>query len=343
MAAFKRCRNLIWNPKTQHHQSTAIGQLRESIARRFSKVCLVCTITISLSCMIARSIALRFAFETARSYSTSSAWSPLRVLDDSSLETFRKESFSPSVPVVLRRGLFLALPAVQKWFSVSEDKRSLSLNHEYLSEFGDINVPLEYTLLVAPSTAGAVENTFQRSEVPLNLFLEWAKHATTETRNRLYLAQASFNDLPKKLVDDLPTPDIVMRAGRGDVYDTNLWIGVPPTYTPLHRDPNPNLFVQLAGQKTVRLLAPEKGQEIFTFVQTALGSPAPSIFRGEEMMKGEEKALLEARIWEDAPADGQANTSGYEASLERGDGLYIPKGWWHSIKGVGNGITGSVR
>jgi hypothetical protein len=33
-------------------------------------------------------------------------------------------------------------------------------------------------------------------------------------------------------------------------------IGHPPTYTPLHRDPNPNIFVQLAGEKVVRLLAP---------------------------------------------------------------------------------------
>lgn len=296
--------------------------------------------------MITRSIALRFAFRTAqyaRFYSTPSAWLPLKVLDDSSLEVFRREAFSPSVPVVLRRGHFLELPAVQKWFYVSDDKENLYLNHDYLSEFGDINVPLEYTLLATSSTSEAVEGAFQRSEVPFKLFLNWAKHATTETPNRLYLAQASFNDLPKKLVGDLPIPEIVMRAGRGDVYDTNLWIGVPPTYTPLHRDPNPNLFVQIAGQKKVRLLAPKEGQEVFISVQTALGRSASASFRGEEMMKGKEKASLEARIWDDASADGHANVSGYEASLERGDGLFIPKGWWHSIKGVGRGINGSVR
>ncbi len=296
--------------------------------------------------MITRSRGLGSAFKTAQythSYSRPPTWSLLNVLNDSRLEVFRREAFHPAVPVVLPRGFFLGLPAIQKWFSFSEENKSLFLNHAYLSEFGDINVPLEYTSLVPQLTTEAVERTFQRSWVPFKLFLSWAKYATAETPDRLYLAQASFNDLPKKLVDDLPTPDIVMRAGRGDVYDTNLWIGVPPTYTPLHRDPNPNLFVQLAGQKTVRLLAPEEGQEVFASVQTALGRSASASFRGEEMMKGKEKALLEAQIWGDPLAGECAHTPGYEASLESGDGLFIPKGWWHSIKGMGNGITGSVR
>ena len=275
-----------------------------------------------------------YAAKHTRPYTTPPIWSPLRVLADGNLEFFREEIFNPSVPATLPRGLFLGIPAVQTWFSTSEVDKSLRLNHEYLVEFGDFNVPLEFT--------EAVGTTFQRSEAPLKIFLDWAQHATADTPSRLYLAQASFNDLPKSLIDDLPTPEIVKRAGRGDIYDANLWMGVPPTYTPLHRDPNPNLFVQLAGQKIVRLLPPEKGREVFGAVQTALGRSDSATFRGEEMMQGEEKAILEARIWNDELADGGPEISGHEVYLERGDGLFIPKGWWHSIKGVGNGITGSV-
>ena len=223
---------------------------------------------------------------------------------------------------------------MQKWFSASEVDSRVRLNHEYLAGFGDFSVPLEYTEVVG--------TTFQRSEAPFKIFLDWAQHATTDTPSRLYLAQASFNDLPESLVNSLPVPDIVKKAGRGDVYDANLWMGVPPTYTPLHRDPNPNLFVQLAGKKVVRLLSPENGREVFATVQTALGRSASATFRGDEMMHGGEKAMLEAQIWNDEPADGGMETSGYEACLERGDGIFIPKGWWHSIKGVGNGINGSV-
>ena len=287
--------------------------------------------------MLRRSLGLRSTLHTAkhtRPYITPPTWSPLRVLADSSVEVFRKEAFNLSVPAILPRGLFLGLPAVQKWFSASEVDSRVCLNHEYLAGLGDFSVPLEYTEVVG--------TTFQRSEAPFKIFLDWAQHATTNTPSRLYLAQASFNDLPESLVNSLPVPDVVKKAGRGDVYDANLWMGVPPTYTPLHRDPNPNLFVQLAGKKVVRLLSPENGREVFATVQTALGRSASATFRGDEMMHGEEKAMLEAQIWNDEPADGGMETSGYEACLERGDGIFIPKGWWHSIKGVGNGINGSV-
>ena len=277
-----------------------------------------------------------------RSYSTPPKWSPLKALDDGSLEIFRKEAFDPSLPAVLPKGLFLGLPAAQKWFFDPRNGKGLRLNTTYLTKFGSVNVPLEYTILATSSASEPAEAEFQRTEAPFQIFLDWAEHATAETQNRLYLAQASFNDLPKALTDDLPTPDIVTKGGRGDLYDTNLWIGMPPTYTPLHRDPNPNLFVQLVGQKRVRLLAPQDGHEIFASVQMALGRSGSAAFRGDEMMKGQEKALLEEQIWNEAAKDGSRYTSGYEALLECGDGLFVPKGWWHSIKGVGDGITGSV-
>jgi oxalate decarboxylase/phosphoglucose isomerase-like protein (cupin superfamily) len=65
---------------------------------------------------------------------------------------------------------------------------------------------------------------------------------------------------------------------------------------------------------------------------------AAAAFRGEEMMQGEERTLLEQAVWDDADSDGTNNMlgEGYEAHLETGDGIFIPKGWWHSIKGVGD-------
>jgi ribosomal protein L16 Arg81 hydroxylase len=62
------------------------------------------------------------------------------------------------------------------------------------------------------------------------------------------------------------------------------------------------------------------------------------------MMQGQERILLEQAVWDDADSDGTNNVQdeGYEAHLEAGDGLFIPKGWWHSIKGIGEGVTASV-
>ena len=109
---------------------------------------------------------------------------------------------------------------------------------------------------------------------------------------RAYLAQAPIMELPRALRDDVPTPELVLRAGRGDVYDSSIWLGEAPTYTTLHRDPNPNLFVQLAGRKVVRLFKPEAGRAIFAKVQEKIGGAASETMRGEEMMGGAEKEVI---------------------------------------------------
>lgn len=263
-------------------------------------------------------------------------------MPDGSLEAFRGEAFAPSFPALLPRGQFSEIPAIRKWFMRSE-QGAPSLNHAYLDNFGTAIVPLELTRLPGVTPADDVKDSFQRAEVPFHIFLEWTKLATIETPERLYLAQASFAKLPKALTEDLPVPDIVTKAGTGDIYDTNLWMGIAPTYTPLHRDPNPNLFVQLAGHKIVRILPPAAGDRIFGRIQSALGMSGSAAFRGDEMMKGEEKRLLEAEIWDDSSPASDDLEEGYEARVWGADGLFIPKGWWHSIRGVDSGISVSVN
>ena len=270
-------------------------------------------------------------------------WHSVNELEDATVDTFRDEGFKPSLPCVLPRRSFARLPAVGKWFQrslgVSEE---VAMNLGYLDRFGHAMVPLEFTRLPSLEASGPIEHGFMRSKAPLSLFLEWTQHAEPGTLDRLYLAQASFADLPQGLVDDLPAPELVTKVGKGDIYDTNLWIGISPTYTPLHRDPNPNLFVQLAGSKTVRVMEPEVGQEVFAHVQRFLVKSGSAAFRGEEMMQGDERSLLEEQIWDDIP-ESTGSFIGYEAQIGSGDGLFIPQGWWHSIKGTGEGITASVR
>ena len=242
----------------------------------------------------------------------------------------------------MTHGCFKELPAISRWFKRSHQQdQTFKLDLSYLEQYGAAIVPLELNTH-SESHPDQQRSSFQRSDAPMSIFLRWAESADAHSHPRLYLAQASISDLPEQLRNDLPTPKLVLDAGRGDVYDTNLWLGVAPTYTPLHKDPNPNLFVQLAGRKIVRLLPPEAGQEIFLAVQAALGKNASAVFRGDEMMLGDEKRLLEDQIWCDCHASESSSFPGDEAALSSGDGLFIPKGLWHSIKGVGTGIIGSV-
>lgn len=154
----------------------------------------------------------------------------------------------------------------------------------------------------------------------------------------LYIAQAQLSVLPQEMREDLPTPKLVELAGKGDIYDANLWLGTSPTYTPLHKDPNPNFFVQLAGNKLVRLFKPLVGRKIFYSVREQIGSPASETFRGEEMMMGSEREMLERAVWDCSPF-----TEGFEVMVRPGDALFIPKGWWHSIKSVNTDVTASVN
>ncbi|KAJ5934694.1 hypothetical protein N7466_004241 [Penicillium verhagenii] len=282
----------------------------------------------------------------------------LDTLKDANVNTFQQQCFSPEQPGLLPRSYFRDLPALKNWFqSPSPMTSATRLNDDYLrTHAADAFVPLELTEKATqpPSTdrTGSEQRAteavnFRQFHAPLTLFLDWMRMAEMSPQSaRLYLAQCQLMDLPPVLRDDFPTPTIVAQAGKGDVYDTNVWIGHPPTYTPLHRDPNPNLFVQLAGQKVVRLLAPAEGQALFSAVRRELGQSGgkeAAAIRGEEMMQGQERALLDEMVWGVSASAGSDSGHRYEVHLEAGDGLFIPKGWWHSIKGIGEGVTASVN
>ncbi|KAL8693394.1 MAG: hypothetical protein Q9218_001786 [Villophora microphyllina] len=265
-------------------------------------------------------------------------WSPVQQLEECTLKAFQKAAFDCALPAQLPRKTFESFPALTKWFHGSERKFHTS----YLRQFGDPLVPIELTSLLSDDSSLGTAIRFERAEAPFSIFLLWSEQADASTSQRLYVAQTPVAKLPEPLRDDIPTPGLVARAGKGDIYDVNIWLGVAPTYTPLHRDPNPNLYLQLAGRKCMRLLEPDAGLSVYSALQTITESAASGKFRGEEMMKGVERSLLEKKIWADEAAGDNTEAVGFEAVLGPGDSLFIPPGWWHSVKSVGEGCTGSV-
>jgi hypothetical protein len=288
---------------------------------------------------------------------------------------FRQKAFIPEKPVLITTKTDTSsipsdtllssssIPAAVKWFSLGQPDQAVLPSQQYLSPFGATILPYELIVdsnkgctkgflnesesqdtgggrqdladILNPLLKGSSDGAFHRFNAPLSLFLQACRLKHTP---RLYIAQAQIADLPKQLQDDLPTPRLVKEAGKGDVYDANIWMGIPPTYTPLHKDPNPNLFVQLASCKRIRIFRPPIGAAIFREVQQKIGQSSSSSFRGEEMMEGPERHVLDEAVWSQS-----VGREGFEVILSPGDALFIPKGWWHSIKSIGTGVTASVN
>ena len=192
--------------------------------------------------------------------------------------------------------------------------------------------------------AGHLGTGFVRFHAPLSLlyYALWY-NAPSEPAGRvsqLYIAQLPLTDLPDDLRGDVPTPlhladflapgdsTLPEQSLSVDIYNSSLWLGLEPTFTPWHRDPNPNLLCQLIGAKKIRFAPPPQGDELLRDVAARMGRPADgrSAIRGEDMMaRTQREAELEA-VWGPDARDFIS-----EVVLEPGDMMYIPTGWWHSV------------
>lgn len=282
---------------------------------------------------MSRAARILYRGATTRSVSTACRFRPVIIIDGHGSDV---ESPRFNEPVVLKRRL-RDIPAIAKWFTPSQAEKGFhDLNPTYFEHYYSTLVPLELTRHSGTAQDGQHRTSFERLEAPLALLIS---HITSPASDMgLYLAQCSLGELPAGLQADLPTPALLPSIGRGDIYASSLWMGRPPTTTPLHRDPNPNLFVQLAGRKVIRLIEPDKGKKLYERLRDGRGH---ANMRGEEMMVGEEIRRLEEAVWSDSSENPEAD--GMEATLDSGDALFIPLGWWHAVHGVGNTVNASVN
>ncbi|CUS07122.1 unnamed protein product [Tuber aestivum] len=262
--------------------------------------------------------------------------SPLPILSPLTLPTFRDSYFSPALPCAFPPSHFTStLPAISQWFIPHpKSPRFQAPNTQFFHKtLGD---RINALLLMEVSLHS--EGKFLQIHAPFAKLLEDMSFVGPRDRSiTTYLAQCPINEIPE-LRDTLPTPQYI-RAGEGDIYDVNLWMGHAALIaTPLHRDPNPNLFVQLAGAKRIRLFEPGTGQGIMQ----EFGGGVKRFRMPDEMMDGKHRGILEKVVWaEDEAEDG---VSGFEVMVGPGDGLFIPKGWWHVIRSVGeDGAVASVN
>jgi hypothetical protein len=104
---------------------------------------------------------------------------------------------------------------------------------------------------------------------------------------------------------------------------TNLWIGAQGCLTPLHVDGSHNFLLQVLGAKRITLFSPDQAR----FLYPAVDSQRPHLSRID--LRNPDKN--EFPLFEQARAE--------QFTLEPGDVLYLPPGWWHEVESLDAAVS----
>jgi hypothetical protein len=133
-----------------------------------------------------------------------------------------------------------------------------------------------------------------------------------------------FEKIPE-LRKDILTDRVNRILAEGEVYSTSTWIG-KQSLTPLHHDPRAltNLFVQVCGRKEIRMFPPETPRTLLKLGEGTAGNTSS------------------VDVWNDENI-GEELQGGLEGIAEAGDGLIIPREWWHSLRSTQEELCISVN
>ncbi|KAI0329859.1 Clavaminate synthase-like protein [Cubamyces sp. BRFM 1775] len=195
-------------------------------------------------------------------------------------------------------------------------------------------------------------------------FLDSIGHASSEEhRPVLYLAQHSlFKQFPA-LRDDIVLPDYVYSSldppnnyphytppGNEEQLVLNAWLGPGGTVSPPHTDPFYNFYAQVVGRKTIWLAPPELSSSMYPYSASLAHDAPPSTdedqprnpaanhespsmsntSRVDVFLSSTEDIVQSKGSFPDFWREVQPVAM--QVTLEPGDLLFFPPGWWHAMR-----------
>ncbi|KAI0654792.1 Clavaminate synthase-like protein [Cubamyces menziesii] len=201
--------------------------------------------------------------------------------------------------------------------------------------------------------------------MPWDEFLDNVDHTFSEEhRPVLYLAQHSlFKQFPA-LRDDIILPDYVYSSldppsnyphyvppGNEEQLVLNAWLGPGGTISPPHTDPFYNFYAQIVGRKTIWLAPPEASSYMYPYPPTTPTHDAPSSTNEDQprnpatnhespSMSNTSRVDVFLRSPEELAQCKdtfpdfwrKVQPVAMQVTLEPGDLLFFPPGWWHAMR-----------
>lgn len=179
--------------------------------------------------------------------------------------------------------------------------------------------------------------------MPFGLFLDAFIYEKIPWRNDTqqkvigYLAQQNLFEKSPTLSEQCPILPHTLAGARGskEQWRRNVWIGGAGSFTPIHCDPYENVFVQVAGSKRAFLFPPSAAPYLHLFPPHTSQANTSSIPTEEFLLSGSDRrqfSQLEKAL---------SNPEAVHVTLEAGDALYIPQGWFHCLRSTS--ISASVN
>ncbi|KAF8894500.1 hypothetical protein BD779DRAFT_1501450 [Infundibulicybe gibba] len=158
----------------------------------------------------------------------------------------------------------------------------------------------------------------------------------------LYLAQHNLFIQFPRLRDDILLPDYIYAFLPSHNYSgykspetedgvlLNAWVGPMGTVSPAHTDPYHNFYAQIVGRKTVWLAPPTTSSSMY---------PLDAALKNTSMVDVFSSSATETDYPEFVK---NAVPQAFSYTLDPGDLLFFPAGWWHAMKAEETSISVSM-